>query len=130
MVSGKMAPYGLGVVLSFALPVRYIGSKAGLGDLDFDGTVTAADWVLFITNAQADLSGLSQAQAAAAGDLDGDGDNDIYDFDLFRSAYEADNPAMSFEEMVLSTPIPEPGSMSLLALGGLVLCRRQRSEID
>ena len=115
--------------LDRALQVRYVGDRAGTGDLDFDGSVTAADWVIFITNAQGDFSGLSPAQTAQAGDLDGDGDNDIYDFDLFRKAYEADNPAVSFEAMVASTPIPEPNSLALLALGGLGLLRRRRGAV-
>ncbi|MFN3166087.1 MAG: sialate O-acetylesterase [Phycisphaeraceae bacterium] len=109
-----------------SLQVRYVGNRAGLGDLDFDGSVTAADWVIFISNAQADMSGLTAAQTAQAGDLDGDGDNDIYDFALFREAYEADNPAPgAFEAMVASTSVPEPGSLAVLGLGGLGLLRRR-----
>lgn len=99
-----------------------------LADLDEDGSVTAADWVIFITNAQTDLSGLTAEQAWALGDLDGDFDNDIYDFDLFRKAYELENPAPgAFAAMVASTSVPEPGSLGLLAGAGLITLRRRRT---
>ncbi len=111
--------------LARALHVRYIGARAGTGDLNFDGSVTAADWLAFIAHAQSDMSGLTPAQAAQFGDLDGDMDNDIYDFDLFRKAYELDNPAPgAFLAMVSS--VPEPGSLAFLSIGLTGLCARRR----
>jgi hypothetical protein len=113
--------------LDRALTVRYVGGRAGLGDLDFDGSVTASDWILFITNAQADMSAMSLAQAAKAGDLDGDFDSDLDDYILFRDAFELDNPAPgAFAAMVAETVIPEPSSFALLGFAGLLVARRRR----
>jgi len=98
-----------------------------LADLDEDGTVTIGDWAIFIAGAQTDMTGLTDEQAWAMGDLDGDLDNDIYDFALFRRAYELDNPQPgAFEAMVAAHSVPEPGSLLLLAGGAAGLCLRRR----
>jgi hypothetical protein len=57
------------------------------------------------------------------GDLDGDFDNDIYDFDLFRIAYERVNPAPgAFAAMVASAAaVPEPATWIGLQIGMLAL---------
>jgi hypothetical protein len=57
------------------------------------------------------------------GDLDGDFDNDIYDFDLFRIAYERTNPALgAFAAMVASAAVvPEPATGIVLLIGMLAL---------
>lgn len=114
--------------LDRALSVRYVGTRADLGDLNFDGTVSAADWIMFITNAQADMSSMSLAQASQAGDLDGDMDNDLDDYILFRAAFELDNPEPgAFEAMVESTVVPEPTSLLMMGFAGLMMsCRRRR----
>jgi len=110
-----------------ALTVRYVGTNTPAADLNFDGTVDALDWPVFLSGNHRNLSGLSAAQAYHMGDLDGDGDNDIHDFALFREAFEAVNPAAgAFAEMVAAYSAPEPSSMLLLAAGAAGLAMRRR----
>ena len=110
------------------LSVRYVGTPTPMADLNFDGVVDALDWPVFLAGNQTDLEGLSAAQAYQYGDLDGDGDSDIWDFALFREAFEAANPAAgAFEEMVAAY-VPEPGSILLLAFGAAGLAGRRRRK--
>ena len=98
-----------------------------LGDLNLDGAVSGLDWMIFIAANHADLSGLTEQQAYLLGDLDGDLDNDIYDFALFREAYEAAHPAPgAFEAMVAS--VSEPTSMLLLAAGAAAFGMRRKKR--
>jgi len=108
------------------LSLRYVGTNTPEADLNFDGMVDELDWPIFLAGNQGDLSGMSAAQKYQAGDLDGDGDSDIYDFALFRDAFESMNPAGAFEVMAASY-VPEPTVLSLVALGGLALLRRRRA---
>ena len=100
------------------------GKRLTLGDLNFDGSLTVADWTVFIAGAESNLSALSQAQAYQAGDLNGDGTNDIFDFSIFKDAYEAANGGGSFAAMIAA--VPEPSSALLLGLGSILLCGRRR----
>ncbi len=122
----------LGVVRQ--LSVRYFGDRVKLADLDIDGVIEIDDWAIFVQGAQSNMSALSQAQAYRRGDLDGDGDNDIYDFGLFRQAFELDNPAPgAFQAMLVeyfNNQIPEPASGLTLLAGvlGLQLRRNRRAR--
>lgn len=102
-----------------------------LGDLNLDEVIDEQDWGMFLAGNQADLSGLTAEEAYLSGDLDRDGDNDIYDFGLFREAFELANPAEgAFEAMVEAYTVPEPGSMMLVAAGAAALgmWRRRRNH--
>jgi hypothetical protein len=115
---------------TFTVPVIYTGGINNAayrrGDLNFDGTITGADWVVFRTNHRLALPATeSVAQLYARGDLDGDRDNDFNDFRLFQGDYNAANGEGAFEALVAS--VPEPGTMALVAMGlGVGLLRRRR----
>ncbi|WP_442482228.1 PEP-CTERM sorting domain-containing protein [Aeoliella sp. SH292] len=105
--------------------LAYTGGPGGAAfsrsDLNTDGTVTQADWLLFYPNTFSDMSSLTEVQAALLGDLDLDGDNDINDFGLFKLDFEDANGAGSFAAMLSGAQVPEPTGIvtSLLALVGL-----------
>jgi hypothetical protein len=112
------------------LSVRYVGTPIVVADMNFDGTISGLDWPIFLSGNHRNLSALSAAEAYQMGDLDGDGDNDIYDFALFREAFEAMNPAAgAFAEMVAAYSVPEPGSILLLAAGAAGLAMRRVSSM-
>jgi hypothetical protein len=93
-------------------------------DLNMDGAVTPADWLLFLSSAYTDLSGYSPAQKFLHGDLDRDGDNDFDDFRFFKSDFIAANGEAAFEAMLA---VPEPASLwGALVLFGALLVRRAR----
>ncbi len=89
-------------------------------DLDRDGQITRADWLLFTAHTYADLSGLTPAARFLAGDLDGD--NDYRDFLIFKSDYIAANGAEAFAAMLR---VPEPGAF-VMALVAVAASLRRR----
>ncbi|BBO34657.1 hypothetical protein PLANPX_4269 [Lacipirellula parvula] len=100
-----------------ATTVAYAGNGGhafGRSDLNFNGTLTAADWAVFLTGAYANLSGLSKAESYALGDLDGDGDSDFVDFRLFKQDYDAVNGVGAF--VAMSGIVPEPSAAFLLSV--------------
>lgn len=110
------------------LYVLYTGVDNISADLNFDTTIDIADWGIFVSNAQADMTGLSMPEAYQLGDLDGDGDNDIRDFVAFRNAYELANPeAGAFQAMLAQyNAVPEPSSLLLLCGMAAFFLRRRR----
>ena len=76
------------------------------GDLNFDGVIDTADYLILATNAETDLDGLSPFEAYAAGDLNGDGRNSIEDFLEFKSAYIALHGPAAFAAMLQGVPEP------------------------
>ena len=85
-------------------------------DLDGDGDVDVVDLDLFGTS-------LLSEGADTIGDIDGDGDVDVVDLDLFGQALNYFNNEAFTGPLVA---VPEPGTLALLAAGGLVLTRRRR----
>jgi hypothetical protein len=111
--------------------IRFTGNNNtafAIGDLNFDGNVNGADWIIFRTNQQTNLSNLPKAQAYRFGDLDGNLTNDHADFVVFKQAYDVANGAGAFAGMLAS--IPEPSSTLLIvAAGTLVLSTVRRNRI-
>ena len=66
------------------------------GDFNVDGVINTADWTIFRTNQQTNLSSKSLAEAYRLGDLTGDKLNNHADFVLFKSAYDVANGAGAF----------------------------------
>jgi hypothetical protein len=86
------------------------------GDTNGDGIVNDAD----LANFEAQFGGAPGAESA---DFDGDGDVDIHDFSTMRGNWGfGTGPAP-----LSSAATPEPTTMGLLALGGLVVLKRRRS---
>ncbi|TWT97843.1 hypothetical protein Pla108_19960 [Botrimarina colliarenosi] len=100
--------------------ISYVGNGGVAfenGDLDFDGDIDRADFVLLAGHLHSDLSGMSGAQAYAGGDLNGDGVSDYFDFQAFKATYVALHGVEAFAMLI---GVPEPGSGLLLAIGGAV----------
>jgi len=100
--------------------VSYAGNSGmpfDLGDLNVDGDITSADWVIFRTNQHAALSALSLAEAYRLGDLTGDKLNNHADFAAFKTAYDAVNGSGSFAAML--SAVPEPSSFLLVLMAGV-----------
>jgi hypothetical protein len=115
------------------VPVTYNGMSDNpieLGDFNGNGTIDAADWPTVRDNFNADLTGMTLLQRYARGDLNNDGRNDRFDFAQFKALFDAANGAGSFNAVLGA--VPEPGSLTILAVGtgliGLGL-RRRSSEL-
>jgi len=105
------------------------GAAFNRSDLNFDGNITGADWLLFRTNNLVDLSTFSLAETYAKGDLDGDRDNDFDDFLLFKADYDGANGAGAFAAMVAA--VPEPSTFVVLAAAVVISaagCRRRSTR--
>lgn len=98
--------------------VSYVGNGGHAhvrSDLNFDGTLTADDWSVFVEGSYASLAGLSKAEAYQQGDLNGDNLNNFADFRLFKADYDAVNGQGAFAAM--SGVVPEPGAALLASVG-------------
>ena len=103
---------------------RHAASPYAVGDLNFDGALTAADWTIYIAGAHTNLSALSAAQAYQMGDLNGNKVNDITDLDLFIDAYDLVNGVGAFTAMIAA--VPEPSAMALAAVVGMAATASRR----
>ena len=93
------------------------------GDVDGDGDVDLADVGHF--EAQFGMSGLPVPPIGPnSADLDEDGDVDLDDLVFIRDNYGYVSPEAP------SAATPEPATMSVLTLGGLVVLRRRRLRIN
>jgi glucose/arabinose dehydrogenase len=123
-------PAGNLLIASFSGQIHRVSLKAGvgvaLGDLDLNGLVNAADWVLQRNGFGANLGSLTLVEALTHGDLNGDLQNNEYDFAIFKAVYEESNGAGSFAAM-LQVPEPSAAVLCLVAIG-LVASTRNGSR--
>ena len=102
-----------------------------MGDLNFDAAINVADWNLFRSGQQVNMTGLTRGQALALGDLNGDFHNDHADFVLFKSAFDSANGTGSFAAMLGA--VPEPATILLALFGSFTVAsqtgRRKRNSV-
>jgi hypothetical protein len=97
-------------------------------DLNFDGSLNAGDWPLFIAGAEADMTDLTTIERYDLGDLDGDGKNSIEDFLLFKQLFELANGAGSFAAMLAG--VPEPSVAVIFAGASCLVCTLMIRELN
>ena len=90
------------------------------GDVDGDGDVDLADVGYF--EAQFGASGLPLPPGENSADLDADGDVDLDDLVFIRDGFGYVTPAAP------SAATPEPATMTVLAIGGMLVLRRRRKD--
>lgn len=109
--------------------VNYVGGPGGAsitqGDLNVDGAINSADWVILRNNQLGNLGSLGLAQAYRLGDLNGDRKNDHADFAEFKTIYDLANGVGAFAAMVAS--VPEPTSCLVVLTAGMMLVPLRRT---
>jgi hypothetical protein len=93
------------------------------GDLNLDGVLNRADWLLFAANTHTDLTAFTKTGLYLHGDFNGDGRNNHDDFLQFREWFIDANGAAAFAQMIR---VPEPTSVTLVGLLAGVVLRRKR----
>jgi len=82
------------------------------GDVNLDGSLTVADWVVVKNNLFKQSTAMNIGDAYSNGDLNRDGKINELDFGLFKEFYEQIHGVGSFEAATQN--IPEPTAYSLL----------------
>jgi hypothetical protein len=98
------------------------------GDLNTDGAINAADWLVLKTNLHTSLSGKSLAEAYRLGDLNRDKANNHADFAAFKTLYDAANGVGAFAAMAAAVPEPSTVALGVAASAAFPLARRRRIQ--
>jgi Concanavalin A-like lectin/glucanases superfamily len=96
------------------------GAPIARSDLNGDGSLTVADWLIFLAGSDQSFAGQSRVQSFMGGDINGDFVNDFRDFRLFQADYIAGHGAAAFAAL-LNGQVPEPSVLVLAALACLGL---------
>jgi hypothetical protein len=100
------------------LAAQYSGPAIANGDLDGNGSIDLADFQTLLNSLHTTPGLPTRLQNYRAGDITGDGPVSFNDWVAFRTAFNAENGAGSFEAMLAQ--IPEPSSVVLLAVVGIM----------
>jgi hypothetical protein len=98
------------------------------GDANLDGQVNIADLGILASNWQ------QTGRQVIHGDFNGDGTVDIADLGMLAASWQAGASSISFEEALAmfdtfdGVVVPEPATIGLLCLAGMLLVRRRRGS--
>lgn len=107
-----------GEATGVTLTINLQGIVAIEGDANLDGVVDATDLDILVAN-------YGQSGTWAEADFNVDGMVDYLDLSLMGDAFGTDFTSLAPALAALTTAVPEPTSVALLALGGaMILCRR------
>lgn len=95
-----------------------------MADLNDDGDVTTADWMILRANQHKNLSSKTASEAYLLGDMNGDKASNFLDFQLFKAFFEEANGEGSFATML--SGVPEPSTFLLTILAGLFALPQRR----
>jgi hypothetical protein len=105
-----------------AVARAYLSTSTTLlpGDVNQDGSLTAADIDAFVAGWRSDTSDLTQAARLRAGDLNLDGSTNLADFVLLRNALNQAGVAIPASAVRAIESLPEPGAMLLWLTGSSI----------
>lgn len=95
-------------------------------DFNEDGKTDVVDYAFLLRQLNQTFTGVSPLESALLGDLTGDLKTDFADLVAFRVFYDAANGAGQFA--ALTVEVPEPGSLTLLAIGISMVAARSVPE--
>jgi hypothetical protein len=93
------------------------------GDIDLDGDVDNAD-IGAVVGSFTGSGGIGGSWAT--GDLDGDGDVDNADIGIVVGEFTGSQAQLELALTQAWSNVPEPSSIAILGLGGLLIARRRR----